>query len=601
MFKKYKWNFVFVVLIVSLIGFLIFDVILYYSIKSYLFRQTFDEMELKTKLAGELVEEKDLIPLSSSSEELHRSALQLKKIVESRVTIIDKNGEVLADSDVEQDAVALMDNHINRPEVQEAMTAGLGQSYRISDTVNRKLFYTALKISDQGTTVGFLRLAYYAQRFEETMRNILALIIPANIVGLLILSVASFYLGSVVTFPILRTVRIAEKISQGDLNRRFPVKRKDEIGRLSSILNQLTERLKNQINMISYESSKLENILTNLDIGIVAVDKDKKILHTNPEMFNILKLKPSDIRNQRINDIVHFEPLLDSLDATLKQKNQNHGEFYYYDETGKNFLSYIVSPFIYSNEKYPGALIQIQNITELKRLEAIRRNFVASASHELKTPLTSIVGYTETLLEGAVDSHEARVKFIRRIQDQTRRLEYLVKDLLKLSQLEQDIPLDMKPINLNPLLNNVIDEFKEKSDQKKIDIAIDAFDEKIMVQADDELIRTVFENLIDNALKYTPENGQIEIKLFPAEQKKDWLKIEVHDNGIGIEQKYHERIFQRFYRVDKARSRQLGGTGLGLSIVKHIVERHGSRIYVVSRPGQGSCFCFDLKMVGEIV
>lgn len=593
MFKNYKWNFVFVVLLVSLIGFIIFDIILIYSIRSYLFQQTFDEMHTKTDLTLELLKEKQLFPLSSKTNELHKFVSQLKTIVKSRVTIIDIDGRVLSDSDVENNRIPFLDNHINRPEVKGAQQTGWGQGYRLSNTVNRKLFYTAFRIKQEGINAGFLRLAYYAFRFENSMNRILVFILLANLIGLIILLVAAMYLGSLVTYPILRIVKIAQKISTGNYERSFPTNRKDEIGTLGQILNQLTERLKNQIGLLSYERSKLENILTHLNSGIVTIEANKKILHANPEFFSILRKTKKEIINKRIDEVLEWEAILTSIDRTLKNESQESGEFFYYNESEKIFLSYIISPYIVSEKEHTGALIQIQDISELKYLEAIRRSFVASASHELKTPLTGIVGYAETLLEGAVQEPEAKNRFLKRILAQAQRLEYLVSDLLKLSQLEHDIPLEVDEIELIPFIQNIIDEFAENANHKKINLSFQSFDQQIIVKVDRNLMRTVFENLIDNALKYTQENGFIKINVLQSDNNR--VIIEVQDSGIGIEQKYHHRIFQRFYRVDKARSRELGGTGLGLAIVKHIVERHGSKIFVRSKHGKGSCFCFDLE------
>jgi len=593
MFKNYKWNFVFVVLLVSLIGFVIFDIILIYSIRTYLFRQTFDEMYMKTKLTVELLEEKQLSPLSAETNALQNFVSQIKTIVNSRVTIIHANGNVLTDSDVKSSRVLYMDNHQNRPEVQQAKLMGWGQSYRLSETVNRKLFYTAFLIKHNGKNAGFLRLSYYAFRFEESMNRVLLFILLANFIGLVILFFLAMFAGTLVTFPISRIVKIAQKISLGNFDRSFPVNRKDEIGTLSQILNQLTDRLKNQIGLLSYERSKLENILTKLNNGIVTIDANKKILHANPEFCSILKKDKEEIINKKIDEVLEWESILKAIDKTLKNECQESGEIFYYFEAGKVFLSYISSPYFISKEEDIGALIQIQDISELKYLEAIRRSFVASASHELKTPLTGIVGYTETLLDGAVHQPEARKHFLDRILTLARRLEYLVSDLLKLSQLEHDIPLEVDHIELTPFLHKIVDEFADKAKQKKINLSLDPFDQTINVKADEELIYTVFENLIDNALKYTQENGSVKIKVLFSENNR--IRFEVQDSGIGIEKKYHERIFQRFYRVDKARSRELGGTGLGLAIVKHIVERHGSVIFVKSEPGKGSCFCFDLE------
>ncbi|HEX9971562.1 MAG TPA: HAMP domain-containing protein, partial [bacterium] len=317
MFKKYRWNFVILVLIVSIIGFLIFDFIFYYNIKNYLYNQTLSEMRTKTQLAVSLFEESSRQVLTENNPDLYEITYRIRNIVKCRVTIIDSTGRVLSDSDVAQTRIQAMDNHLNRPEIRKAFTESWGQSYRNSDTVERKIFYTAFPIKHHDKAVGVLRLAYYAQNFEESMGNIIPLIIGANFFGLVILFFASLYLGHVVTAPILRIVRIAQGISGGDLEKSFPVGRSDEIGRLSLILNQLTERLKSQITQISNERSKLQDILLNLDIGIIVLDHQKNILHANPETLRILDLENVTVEHKNILEILRNELLLTAVTKIL--------------------------------------------------------------------------------------------------------------------------------------------------------------------------------------------------------------------------------------------------------------------------------------------
>ncbi|MBD3289647.1 HAMP domain-containing protein [candidate division KSB1 bacterium] len=593
MFRKYKWNFVAVVLFASTIGFLIFDIVLFFSIRHYLFRQTFHEMQMKTQLAVELFEQRNLYSATDNFSAMMEFTYQIQEILDSRVTLIDSSGRVIADSDVRPDEVSEMDNHINRPEVKGATRRGWGQSYRRSDTVNLKLFYTAYPIHYRGKMIGFLRLAYYAENFNESMNTIITLIIAANLVGLILLFWVALLSGTVVTFPILRIVRTAKRISAGDLERTFQEHRKDEVGTLARILNQLTDRLKLQITQISGERAKLEHIFTNLDIGIIAIDDEKNIIHINPEIYQILGFHTNNINSDEIRKILETKQLITSIDETLKTGNKKSDELIYPTYFGKKYLRYIVTPFYLVEQSKSGALIQLQNITELKTLEAIRRDFVANASHELKTPLTAIIGYAETLLEGAIDLPNARLKFIRKIREQGQRLEFLVSDLLKLSELEREQPLVMNEISLNTILEEALEELREKAKQKNIEITTELPTDS-SVKADAEGIRTVFNNLIDNAIKYTPANGTVSICVKPVHKTR--LRIMISDNGIGIDKKYHDRIFQRFYRVDKARSRAMGGTGLGLAIVKHIIEGHGKNIHIKSKPGEGSTFWFDLDV-----
>lgn len=592
MFKKYKWNFVLLVLSVSVIGLIIFDLIFYHEMKNYLYEQTLTEMRMKTQLAVRLLEQNDFLELTEDSADLYDVTYQIRTIVNSRVTIMDSSGRVLSDSDVTPDRVHLMDNHLSRPEVKKALAEGWGQSYRQSETVERKIFYTAFPMKHDNKTIGILRLAYYAQHFEESMSTIIPMIIGANLLGLAILFFASLYLGHVVTAPILQIVRTAQGISAGELEKSFPIGRSDEIGKLSLILNQLTERLNSQIAQISTERSKLQDILQNLDMGVIVLDHQKNILHANPETLRILDLENVTVEHKNILEILRSEPLLTAVRNILSEGKKETGEFEYYVRSKKIFLNYEVTPFLISEEKIKGALIQLQDITEMKRLEAIRRDFVANASHELKTPLTAIIGYTDTLLERASDDPASRLKFLRKIREQAQRLDFLIADLLKLSEIEREQPLELKACSLNPIIRETILEFKEQAQGKNIDVTLDA-PEAINVLMNEEGIRSVFNNLVDNAIKYTPQNGNISIRVTTDENRR--VKIEVIDSGIGIDPKYHDRIFQRFYRIDKARSRALGGTGLGLAIVKHIIERHGSKINVQSELGKGSCFWFELQ------
>ena len=592
MFKKYTWNVIFVVLGVAIIGFFIFDLILFHNIRNYLFEQTFREMEMKTRLADTFLEDKNIKLTSNNSSELYDITYRLRSIVHSRVTIIDISGRVLTDSDVSRDSVRFMDNHLTRPEVQQATQRGWGQSYRRSDTVKRRLFYTAFPIRNQNQNIGFLRMAYYSRNFEESTGNVVSLIISANLIGLMIIFSFALLSGRVITFPILKLVDTAQKISDGDLEKTFTVRRKDEIGTLAIILNELTLRLKTQIRQISDEQKKLEQILTHLDVGIILIDRNKEMLHVNPELFNILGIGPIEFENVNMIEIIRSEPLIHAIDEVLQKNKKKSGEFIYYTTSDKKYLRYVINPHELTGEKTCGALIQLQDITELKRLEAIRRDFVANASHELKTPLTSIIGYTETLLHGAAEDPESRIKFIRKIREQSQRLEFLIADLLKLSELDRELPVELHPVRLFSILRETVNEHKEKADQKAIEISLKS-PRTVKVEADEESLRTVMNNLIDNAIKYTPQSGKIEIKTIESE--KHHLRIEVSDTGIGIDPKYHERIFQRFYQIDKARSQSMGGTGLGLAIVKHIIEKHGSQIHIDSAPGKGSCFWFELN------
>ncbi|MCI0513417.1 ATP-binding protein [candidate division KSB1 bacterium] len=593
MFKKYTWNFIFTVLIVAVLGFVVLDIVLYQTIRNFLFDQMWLELKMKTQLAARWLNSEKAAVTTRDSKQLHEFALQLRQMVRSRITIIAPDGTVLTDSDIAPEQIATLENHRLRKEIQAAWQHDFGQSYRYSASIKQNLFYTAVLLRDGPNSIGFLRLAYYASDFEKSLKQIRFSIMIANLIGLAVLVVLTLLFGRLVTVPILHLVHAAEKISVGNYERRFTIRTPDEIGKLARILNRVTDQLKTQLVEISTERTRLENILMNLDVGIIVVDHQFKMRHVNPEVVRILQLTATPAPESIFFEIFRSENLITAIRKTLDHGQKEQGEEVCLRDQKKIFLNYSVLPFSFSATETRGALIQLRDITEIKILEAIRRDFVANASHELKTPLTAIVGYTETLLDGAVEIPDARLKFIRRIREQAQRLEILVTDLLKLSELEREHPLEFKIHPIVPLVREVLDEFKEPAREKQIHLV---FETEINpnFKIDPEAMRTVFNNLIDNAVKYTSENGKVTVRIFPTESAH--IRFEVIDTGIGIDPKYHERIFQRFYRVDKARSRALGGTGLGLAIVKHIIEQHGSKIHLRSELGAGSCFWFELAV-----
>ncbi len=591
MFKKYQWNLLLIVLVVSLVGFILFDLVFYNKIKKYLFDVTANDLRVKTELALSMFDEHRISNLDQCEADCFEICYRIRGIVNARVTIIDSIGRVIADSDVAREKVAQMDNHLSRPEIQQALKTGIGQSYRMSDTVNRKIFYTAFPIRIHGTLAGFLRLAYYDQRFEDSLANIVTLIVAASIAGFLILVLLSYIFSRVAAAPIISILKVAQKIAGGDLEKSFPVGRMDEIGTLSLIFNDLTDKLKSQIKQLSHERTKLQEILSNLDAGVILLDRHKQVIHANPRIFQMLRLDDGTIQHKNVLEIIRDEPLLNAIDRAIKEEKRVTGEFERLIDQQKVFFNYIVTPVWAAEYQAKGVLLQLYDVTALKKLEAIRRDFVANASHEFKTPLTSIVGYTETLLEGAVENRSDRIKFLRRIREQAQRLEFLVSDLLKLSELEREQPLELKSTDLTPIIRDVVKDFKTTAQQKNIELTFEV-PQQARALANEDGIRSVLSNLLDNAIKYTLQNGKIQVHV--SEAGKNKIKIAVIDNGIGIDPKYHDRIFQRFYRIDKARSQALGGSGLGLAIVKHIIERHGSTINVQSELGRGSTFWFEL-------
>lgn len=592
MFKKYKWNFVSIVFLIALIGFFIFDLVFYRNIKNYFFEESFNELRVKTQLAVKLLEYEKFNPFAANQNEIVAMSKELRHVVGARVTFIDLMGKVIADSDVLPEQIQFMENHITRPEVQQAATFGWGQSYRGSATVKNKLFYSAFLLNEKNTSLGYLRFSYYAQKFEQSMNKIKMLIFGANLLGVGIFFLIALFSGTIMTRPITHMIKTAKELNEGKFEPLFLMNRKDEFGYISILLNDVMKKICSQMKEISSEHLRMDQIMQNLDVGVIVVSQHGEILYTNPAVFRILSLEHDQINQQNIMELVRCEELTKSINLSLERGIKTMGEIISIPATKKKHIKYFISPFLSDKQKTTGILIQLTDITEMKKLEAVRRDFVSNASHELKTPLTAIIGYADTLLEGAAEKPEARIKFLRKISEQGQRLEFLVSDLLKLAELEREKPLFLKSSSLVPLVRDVVEEFSKQIRDKKLELKIIGPD-NIAVKIDEEGMRTVFNNLIDNAIKYTPEKGRIEIAITP--QKDSTVLISVSDTGPGIDPKFRKRIFQRFCRIDDDRSRVMGGTGLGLAIVKHIIEKHGSKIFAENNQAGGSRFYFLLR------
>jgi len=503
-----------------------------------------------------------------------------------RITIIDTRGKVLADSEKSQED---MENHLNRPEVQAALKGGIGSDTRYSSTLKIDMLYVALPLKDKNTTIGVLRLALTLEGVQKTLLAIRKTVL----LGLLFALGFAFVLGSVLasraTRPINKMIQVSRKFSEGDFSRRIIQSSQDEIGELAVTLNKMAQDIENKIKEIENQSQKLAAIFNSMIEGVIVIDKSGRIISMNPTIEKIFGVSKGDVEGAVFLEAIRNNDIAEVIDAVLKKGNSLSVEITLIYPIRKIFEVSAVP--IFDSGAIAGCLVAIHDITEIRKLETVRKDFVANVSHELKTPLTSIKGFVETLLEGALDDKENNRNFLKIIQEHAERLNSLVEDLLSLSHLEsKEVALDKKNFNLRQQLEGIISGFKSQLKKKNIEIK-NELPSGISVSADRGRIEQVFTNLIDNATKFNKENGAIRVY---AEELNGKIKVFVEDSGIGIPEKDIPRIFERFYRVDKARSRELGGTGLGLSIVKHIVELHGGMVGVESIEGFGSKFWFIL-------
>jgi two-component system sensor histidine kinase VicK len=403
--------------------------------------------------------------------------------------------------------------------------------------------------------------------------------------------IIGYFLSRTITRPISDIMRKAEKISRGDFGQVLEVKSDDEIGKLSRTFNYMSTKLKETLAEISSEKNKVETILKNMTDGVVAFDTHGSMIHINAAARKILGNKALDLNFDGMLEIFELEMPGFSFHE-LDEKKDLNGAQHRVEYDGK-FLKIQFAAFTDEEKKIEGIVAVIQDITEEQKLENMRREFVANVSHELRTPLTSVKSYTETLLDGAIDNRETAMSFLKVINDETDRMTHLVRDLLILSQHDSGIRLNLEDISLADLTTSCIERLKREADQKGQDLKLFIRQNMPVIKGDRHRMDQLLVNVIGNAIKYTPDKGRIAVSLY-CERDKAFINVE--DSGIGIPEQDLGRIFERFYRVDKARSRQMGGTGLGLAIAKEIAVLHGGNITAKSKLGRGTAILIELPI-----
>jgi two-component system phosphate regulon sensor histidine kinase PhoR len=421
----------------------------------------------------------------------------------------------------------------------------------------------------------------------------------SSLVGFIILIPLAYFLARSLTHPILEVAHRAIQLVSRTFDKEVQVNARDELGSLSKAISEMGLQLRNKVEEISKEKDYLQTILKGMMEGVLVVDGRSRILMVNDALRDLLSLS-WDVADKMPLEIIRNAELEGAIREVIEDGRERAFELTLPSSGGRTFEVIVVgirsSPeeMGKEGEKIRGAITVFHDITRLKELEKIRQDFVANVSHELRTPLTTIKGYAETLLEGAL-KEEVAFQFVQVIKRHTDRLAKIVEDLLMLSKIEsKEFQMKVEPISLEDLIDDVIDFVKEPAEKRKISVSRNEIPSSLALKADRSYLEQVLTNLLDNAIKYTPEGGRVTISAVEKDQRE--IQFLIEDNGIGIPSEDIPRIFERFYRVDKGRSQELGGTGLGLSIVKHLVQAHGGRVWVESELGKGSTFYFTLPI-----
>ena len=523
----------------------------------------------------------------------------LGNAIHARLTVINPEGLVLGDSYESGEALRRMDNHSTRPEVRQAVTDGVGSSIRYSDTIGTRLLYLALPIRSGGPNghlLGFVRVALPLKEIEARHRALRSLLVAA-LGGAFLLSLGlSYVVARSVTHPLSEMVVAARRMARGEFREKIHTHSNDEIADLAAVLNHMATAIEETIQTLKDDRAKMAATLTAMQEGVIVLASDGTVRLINPAMERMVGRRETEVLGRTYLEVIRQPHLNEFITEALTQSTVSSTEIVFGTGPERTFQVQ-ASPLAQWTDPSPGLVLVFHDITELRRLEQIRKDFVANVSHELRTPLTAIKGYIEALQDGGVEEREQRARFLETIRKQTDRLNLIITDLLLLAKIESgQVPLKQEPVGLAGLIDRTVGLLKHLIEQKQHRVVVKIPTELPPILGDEERLGQVFTNLLDNAIKYTPDQGTITISAeLTSTEPPTMIEVCVADTGIGIPPQDLPRIFERFYRVDKARSRELGGTGLGLSIVKHLVEGHSGTVSAESQ-GKGSRFLVRLPI-----
>ncbi len=530
---------------------------------------------------------------ADGSEALKSLAVRVGRAMGVRLMVLRTDGRVIADS--REDAARLEDLS-QRPETAAALRGDREHGGPIGATINDGSLTVAVPVRQNDRIVGAVRAAIATAEIDQQSSRARGAIIGAAFVVAIVGAAASWWLAARVARPVHEISEGARRIAQGDLHDKLAVPETDELAALAESLNQLATQLEERGHAIGRKGHEQEAVLASMAEGVLAVDSDERVLSLNRAAAELIGGKQIDIRGRSLQEVIRNAELRRFASRALVSSEQIEDDVVLHGDREK-ILHVRGTALRDVGGRSIGAVIVLNDVTEFHLLERVRRDFVANVSHELKTPIASIKGFVETLLDGALEHRDDAVRFLHIVAAQADRLNSIIEDLLSLSKIERseeasDLPLEPTPVKR--VLEAAIDDCRPHAVERRIEVRL-ACGDSVQAVANSPLLEQAIVNLLDNAIKYSEPGSPVSIV---ADQTPGETTIAVIDRGCGVEAEHLPRLFERFYRVDKARSRKLGGTGLGLSIVKHIVQAHRGHITVASTFGEGSTFTIHLPTAG---
>jgi len=510
----------------------------------------------------------------------------------ARVTVVGADGTVLGESHEDR---AQMGNHLNRPEVQQALAAGQGSSRRYSATLGYEMMYAAVPIQgDGGQVLGVMRVALPLGAIEASAGRLRQSIVLAGLLVALLAALLAVFLAGRTTRPLRQLTEVAGRMAAGDLNARLLPTSRDEVGQLTRAFGHMSDRIRDQVTSLAEEQARLAAVLNHMADGVLITDEGGQVRLLNAAAARLLDTDEERALGRSFAQVAPYYPLIELWKA-CREEAAEQVDMVEVSRKGL-FLQAIITPF--PEAEAEGYLVILQDLTRIRRLETVRRDFISNISHELRTPLAGLKALVDTLRGGAIKDPPAAKRFLKRMDVEVDALTQMVEELLELSRIESgQAPLRLAPTPLAEVVMPPVDRLRPQAERAGLAITVLLPPQAPHVLADVDRARLVLTNLVHNAIKFTPPGGRITVAVQPPgdgfpSASEDEVVFSVQDTGVGIPAEDLPRIFERFYKADRARSG--GGTGLGLAIAKHIVQGHGGRVWAESVEGQGSTFYFTL-------
>ena len=598
--KRLLWKLFPVNLLITVIALISLTIFASNSLHKFIVAESLADLEARALLV-----ENDVRNLLAENklDQLNDFCKRLGQKASTRITVILDSGKVVADSLQEP---GKMESHANRAEVINALGGRIGSAIRFSITMQEKMMYVAIPLTLDGPSAGqakvngVLRMSTPITTFDQALKEVYGKIAFGSLVIAFITAIITLTVLRRLSLPLEAIKRSAERFGRGDFSRQLTVSTENvsiplEVASLVDTMNWMAEQLNDRITTAERQHQQLDAVFASMVESVIAVDRSENVISINQAAAALFNVKPAEIQGKNIKEFVGKSDILHFVNKTMSGYKTIEEDIVFSDQENKvRYLQAHGTRLRNLGGQHYGALIVLNDITRLQRLEEVRRDFVANVSHELKTPITSIKGFVETLLDGALEDPQDTERFLGIINKQTDRLNSIVDDLLTLSRLEQEgkdkAELIFQKEQLSEILHSAIDACKVDAEDKNIEVKVTC-PKDLLVFVNGALLEQAIINLVVNSIKYSDEDSKVDVE---ADRDNGEVVISVRDFGVGIAAEHLPRLFERFYRSDKARSRKLGGTGLGLAIVKHIVQVHEGSVTVESTPGKATVFSIRL-------